>query len=205
MVGRVEDPTHDGKLSAQAAESSARQNSVSPGRSALRIAVVLAMGFNISGFVTVYNTVKALVNYLHGIESLAKPATPLNVAIYICSGVLLATGFYLLIQRMTSTAHGVRSPIQKSMPLRYASIALCALWVEQDGIKKAVTSVMSYAYGEGVTLPRALFAICGELATALQMGLIWYKLVSKAFEPAKQKVASKQMHKDSKQYKTLSV
>ena len=106
---------------------------------------------------------------------------------------------------MTPTAHAGISPIPEPKSLRYASIAFCALWVEQDGIKKAVASVMSYVYGKGVTFPGALFAVCGGLATAPQMGMVWYKLTSKAFQPSKQKVASKQMHNDSKQSETLSI
>ena len=120
MAGRVEDLTHDGRPSTHAAESPARQNSLSLGRSALRIAVVLAIGFNISGFGAVYETVKTLVNYVHGIESPSASKTPLGVATYTCSGILLAIGTYLLIQRMTSTAHGGKSPILKSQ-----IIAMC--------------------------------------------------------------------------------
>ena len=205
MSNKVEEVTHDGKLSAQPTESPAFQKPLSLRRLALRLAIALAIGFNVSGFGAVYDSVKALAKYFHGVESLSAPKTPLDIAIYICSGILVATGFYLLIERMTSTAHGGKSPIQKSKPLRYASIALCAFWVEQDGIRKAAASVMSYTYGEGVTLPGALFAVVGEFATALQMGFIWYKLVNKAFEPSKRKVASKQMHKDSKQSETQSV
>ena len=205
MAGRVEDLTHDGRPSTHAAESPARQNSLSLGRSALRIAVVLAIGFNISGFGAVYETVKTLVNYVHGIESPSASKTPLGVATYTCSGILLAIGTYLLIQRMTSTAHGGKSPILKSKSLRCASIALCALWAEQDGVQKAMKSAMSYTRGEGVTFPGALFAVCGEFATALLMGLVWYKLVSKAFEPSKQQFASWQTHKDSKQSEAQSV
>lgn len=172
MSDRVEDFTFDGTLSVGAADFPARQHPLSLGRLVLRLAVVLAIGFNISGFGAVYDTVKALAKYFHDVESLSAQKTPFQIAIYICSGILLATGFYLLIQRMTSTAHGVKSPIQKSKPLKYASIALCALWTEQEGVKKAVISVKNYASREGVTLPGALFAVCGEFATALQMGLI---------------------------------
>ena len=205
MVVKVQDSTYDGNLPAQAADSPIRQNPLSLGRLALRLAVVLAIGFNIYGFEAVYDTVKTLVYYLHDIESLSAPKTALDIAIYICSGILLATGFYLLIERMTSTAHDGKPPIQKSKPLRYASITLCALWMEQDGIREAVTSVMSCVYGEGVTLTGALFAVFGESATAFQMGFIWYKLIRKAFEPSKQQVASQQMHRDSKHSETQSV
>ena len=114
MSGRVFDFTHDGKSSAQAAESLARQHSLSFARRELRLTVVLALGFNIAGFGRVYDLVKALANYVHGIESLSAPKTTLDTTIYICSGILLATGFYLLIQRMTMTARGSRSPIQES-------------------------------------------------------------------------------------------
>ena len=199
MSDNVEESTHDGRLAAQAAEPLSPQKPLSLRRLALRLAIVLAIAFNVSGFGGVYDSVKALAKYFHGVESLSAPKTPLDIAIYICSHILLATGFYLLIQRMTSTAHGGKSPIQKSKSLRYASITLCALWMEQDGIRQAVASVMSYAYGEGVTLPGALFAIFGESATAFQMGFIWYKLVRKAFEPSKQQVASQQTHRGSKQ------
>ena len=89
--------------------------------------------------------------------------------------------------------------------MRYASIALCALWIEQDGVKKAATIVMSYASGKGVTLSGAFFEVCGEFATALQMGLVWYKLTSKAFEPSKQRAVPWQMHKDVKQSEVQSV
>ena len=112
MAGRAEDLIHDGKLSTHAAESPARQNSLSLGRSVLRIAVVLAFGFNMSGFGAVYDTVKTLVNYVHDIESPSAPKTPLGVATCTCTGFLLAIGTYLLVQRMTSTAHGGKSPIQ---------------------------------------------------------------------------------------------
>ena len=149
---------------------------------------------------------ETLAKCVHGIKNHSASQTRLDIAIYICSGiVLLAIGFYLSILRMTSTTNGGKSPIQKSKPLRYTSITLCALWVEQDGVKKAATSVMSYAYGEGVTLPGTLFAVCGEFATAFQMGLIWYKSVSTAFEPSKQKVVSKRMHENLKQSVILSV
>jgi hypothetical protein len=205
MSSRVEDSTHDGKLSANAAEFPARQNSLSLARLALRLVIVLAVGFNISGFGAVYDTVKALAKYVHGVESLSAPKTRFDIAIYICSGILRATGFYFLIQRMTSTATGAKSPIQNSKPLRYASIAVCALWVEQDSVQRAVTDVMSYVAGEGVTLPGALLEVCGELATALQMGLIWCKLVNKAFGPSKQRVVPGQMPKDSKQPESQSV
>ena len=205
MLARVEDSTHDGKSSAHAAESPARQNSLSPARVTLRLTVVLALGFNIAGFGRVYDLVKALANYVHCIESPSASKTTLDTAIYMCSGVLLAAGFYLLIQRMTSTAHGAKSPIQQSKPLRYASIALCALWIEQDGVANAATSVASYASGKGVTLPGAFFEVCGEFATALQMGLVWYKLASKAFEPSKQQAVPWQMHKYVKQSVMQSV
>lgn len=205
MSNKVEEFTHDDKLSAQPTESPAFQKPLSLRRSALRLAIVLAIGFNVSGFGGVYDSVKALAKYFHGIESLSAPKTPLDIATYISSGILLATGFYLLIQRTTSTTNGGKSPIQKSKPLRYASITLCAFWMEQDGIREAVTSVMSCVYGEGVTLPGALFAVFGESATAFQMGFIWYKLIRKAFEPSKQQVASQQMHRDSKQSETQSV
>jgi hypothetical protein len=205
MAGRVEDLVQDGKPSTHAAESPARQNSSSLGRSVLRIAVVLAIGFNMSGFGAVYDTVKTLVNYVHDIESPSAPKTLLGVATYTCTGILLAIGTYLLLQRMTSTAHGDISPIQKPQSLRYASIALCALWAEQNGVQKAMKSVMSYTRGEGVTLPGALFTVCGEFSTALQMGSVWYKLASKAFEPSNQQVASWQAPKDLKQSETQSV
>jgi hypothetical protein len=205
MFSRVGDSTHDGKLSANAAELPARQNSLSLARLALRLVIVLAIGFNISGFGAVYDTVKALAKYLHGIENPSAPKTPLDIAIYICSGFLLATGFYFSIQRMTSTANGAKSPIQNSKPLGYASIAVCALWVEQDAVKRAVTDVMSYVAGEGVTLPGALFRVCGESATALQMGLIWYKLIEKAFRSSKQQVVLGQMPMDTKQPEIQSV
>lgn len=205
MSGRVEDITHDGKCAAQAAESPARQNPLSLGRLALRTAVALAFGFNIAGFGAVYDSVKALAKYLHGVESPLTPKTTLDIAIYICSGILLAAGSYLLIQRITSTVHGAKSPIQESKPLRYASIALCALWIEQDGVKKAAASVVSYASGQGVSLPGALFAVFGESATVLQMGLVWYKLISKAFEPSKQRAVPWQMHRDVKQSEIQSV
>lgn len=205
MVVKVQDSTYDGNLPAQAADSPIRQNPLSLGRLALRLAVVLAIGFNIYGFEAVYDTVKTLVYYLHDIESLSAPKTALDIAIYICSGILLATGSYFFIQRMTSSAHGAKSPIQKSKPLRYASVALCALWAKQDGNKKAAMGVKSYASDEGVTLPGVLFAVCGDFATALQMGLVWYTLISKAFGPSKQQVAQRQMHKDTKQSATQSV
>ena len=205
MVVKVEDFTDDGKLSTQAAEPSQRQNPLSLGRLALRLAVVLAIGFDIYGFGAVYDTVKALVYYPHDVESLSAPKTPLDVATYTCSGILLATGFYFLIPRMMSTTAGAKSPIQKSRPLRYASIALCALWAEQEGVQKAVMSVKSYVSGEGVTLPGALFAVCGEFATASQMGLIWYALIIKVFGPSKQQVAQRQMHEDTEQFATQSV
>ena len=205
MSGRVDDFTHDGKFSVQAAESPVRQNSLSSARLALRLTVVLALGFNIAGFGGVYDSVKALANHIHGIESLSAPMTTLEIATYTCSGILLATGFYFLIQRMTLTAPGAKSPIQESKPMRYASIALCALWIEQDGVKKAAASAMSYASGQGVTLPGALFAVFGESATALQMGLVWYKLTTKAFEPSKQRAVPWQMDKDMKQSEVQSV
>jgi hypothetical protein len=205
MSGKIEGFAHDGQLSAQTAESPVLQKPLSLQRLALRLAVALAIGFNVSGFGGVYDSAKALAKYFHGVESLSAPKTPSDIAVYICSGILLATGLYILINGMTSTAHPGKSPIQKSKPLRYASITLCALWMEQDGIREAVTSVMSCAYGEGVTLPGALFAVCARFATAFQMGFIWYKLISKAFEPSKQKVVPKQMHKDSKQSEILSV
>jgi hypothetical protein len=205
MSSRVDDSTHDGKLWANAAECPAPQKLLSPARLALRFVIVLAIGFNISGFGAVYDTLRALAKYLHGVESLSAPETPLDATIYICSGILLAAGFYLLIQRMTSTVNGAKSPIQNSKPLRYASIAVCALWVEQDGVKRAVTDVMSYVAGKGVTLSGALFAVCGEFATALQMGLIWYKLANKAFSPSKQQVVPGQMPKDTKRSEIQSV
>lgn len=205
MSDKVEGLTHGGKLSAHTADLLAFRKPLSLQRLALRLAIVLAIGFNVSGFGAVYDSVKALAKYFHGVESLSAPKTPWDIAIYICSGFLLATGFYLLIQRMTSTANCGKSPIQKSKLLRYTSIALCALWAEQDGLREAAASVMSYAHDEGVTLPGALFAVCGESATAFQMGLIWYKLVSEAFEPSKDRVASKQMHNDSNQFGILSV
>ena len=114
MAGRVEDFNHDGKPSTHAAESPARQTSLSLGPSVLRIAVVLAISFNMSGFGAVYDTVKTLMNYVHDIESPSAPKTPLDVATYTCTGILLAIRNYLLIQRMTSTAHGGKFPIQKS-------------------------------------------------------------------------------------------
>ncbi|KAM0710494.1 hypothetical protein Q7P35_002857 [Cladosporium inversicolor] len=205
MIVKVQDSTHDGNLSAQAAESSVRQNSLSLGRLAFRLAVVLAIGFNIYGFGAVYDTIKTLVYYLHDIESLSAPETPSDVAIYICSGILLATGFYFFTQRMMSTTHGAKSPIQKSKQLRYASIALCALWAEQDGVERALMSVKRYASGEDVTRPGALFAVCGEFATALQMGLVWCTLISKAFGPSKQQVARWEVHNDMKQSAAQSV
>jgi hypothetical protein len=199
MSSRVEDSTYSGKLWTDAAECPARPNSLSLARLALRLVIVLAISFNIYGSGVVYDTVKVLAKHVHGVESLSAPRALSDIASYVCSSILLAAGLYFLLQRMTSTAIGAKSPIQNSKPLKYASIAVCALWVGQDGFKRVVTDVMSYVKGEGVTLPGALSAVCGEFATALQMGLIWHKLVNMAFVPSKQQAVSGQMPKNSKQ------
>ena len=50
MSGKANESTHSGKLSVRAAESPALQNSTSLQRIALRLTIVLAIGFNVSGF-----------------------------------------------------------------------------------------------------------------------------------------------------------
>jgi len=205
MSGRGEESKSDGKLSAESAQCYPRRQLASPLRLLLRLAVVLAFGFNIAGPGDLYVAGKTLRNYLRDIERLSSTEAGSDIAIYICSGILLATGFYLLLHRMTSTVNGIKSPIQKSKPLRYASIALCGLWVECDSAKETASSVVRYASGEGMTLPGVLFAVCGRSATAFQMGLLWYKLVSTAFEPSRKQVVSRHMYKDAYQSEMQSV
>jgi hypothetical protein len=105
MLYEAEAATLDGKLPARATNQLPREHRLSLRRLAMRLAFVLAFGFNISGLGDLYVAGKALRNYLRDTKTLSSPTAASDIVVYVCSGILLATGFYALMQQMTSTAN----------------------------------------------------------------------------------------------------
>lgn len=165
----------------------------------MRCTVAAAFGFNISGPADLYVAKKSLRSYFRDTERVPYRQVALDSTIYVCYGILLAYGFYFLVHRMTSTANGARSPVEKSKTLRYASIALCGFFANRDELKQAAASVVEYAAEDGVTLSRVLYQVCRTLFYIFQMGLVYYKLISKAFEPPRQRAALRRTHGDTQQ------
>lgn len=200
MSGRVDGSVAGDKAPSQAAEHAPPpQSPLSFRQVAMRCAVAAAFGLNISGPADLYVAGKSLRNYFRDAGRVPYPQVALDSTVYVCYGVLLAYGFYSLIHRMTSTANGARSPIQKSRTLRYASVVLCGFFANRDELKQAAASVVKYTAEDCVTLSRALYQVCRTLFYIFQMGLVYYKLISKAFEPPRQRAAPKRTHGDTQQ------
>lgn len=164
MSGRVNAKTPGGKVPAQAVEHSpGPQSPLFLRQVVMRYAVAVAFGFHTSDPADLLIAGKLLRNYFRAAGRVPLPQVAMDITIYICYGALLAIGFYPLIHRMTSTANGVISPVQKSKTLRYASIALCGLFANRDKMKQAVTIIANYVAGEGVTVSKALYQACRTL------------------------------------------
>lgn len=159
---------------------------------AARVAIVTAFGFNIFGPVDLYNASESLNKYIHNINTFSKLKIGWDIAVYICSGLLLAAVYHISIQRLTSTANGVKSPLQRSKFLRYICITSLGIWTIRDVTVRDIFELMGYELDEGIGLLGALFHVCGTMACIFNIGRFWYHIITKAYEPVIQRAVSRQ-------------
>lgn len=155
-----------------------------------RFAIATAFGFNIFGPVDLYNAFESLNKYIHDIDKFSELKIGWDIAVYICSGLLLAAVYHISIQRFTLTVNGVKSPLQRSKLLRYICITSLGVWTIRDVTVRDIFELMEFELHGGIGLLGALLHVCGTMACIVNIGRFWYHIITKAYEPVIQRAVS---------------
>lgn len=171
---------------------SSYESPLSPRRVAARCAIVLALAFNVLGPADAYDALRSTTKWLHAVDKTSELQIAWDIAIYICSGVILAITYHISIQQMTFSADGVESRLQRSKLLRYACITVLGFWSTRSVTVRDLVQLVEYGSHQSVGLMWALYKLCGTVTFIVVMGRIWYNAIVRAYQPPRRRAVSLQ-------------